>query len=318
MISTSSNSELVSIAMPTYNGELFLAEQIESILAQSYKNLELIIVDDCSTDKTVEILNQYKLFKNIRIYQNGKRLGAIKNFSNAISLCNGKFIALSDQDDIWYEEKIAKLVEDIENAMLICSDVVMIDTKRKIINKSWFKYQSIYIPSKPFVFYEVVYQNFALGCTMLFKSELVKHILPIPEDSLSHDWWIAANASFLGKIKVHKDPLMFKRKHNTNVSVADRDNFIIRMKKYMLSNEREKRINRYQDSFDRIKFYLSSNMGKNESISGYLSDLIIYYDDMLKRGIHFTGVKIAFKYRKIFYGGFNPVARALQVIAKLF
>ncbi len=92
---------LVSIALPTYNGEAFLSKQIDSLLSQNYNNLELIIVDDCSTDGTIEVLNQYKPNAVVKIFQNERRLGVIKNFEKAISLCAGEFISLSDQDDIW-------------------------------------------------------------------------------------------------------------------------------------------------------------------------------------------------------------------------
>jgi len=281
----------------------------------------LIIVDDCSTDSTIEILNKYKEQKNIKIFKNSRRLGVINNFSKAISLCAGEYIALSDQDDIWYEEKIAKLLDSIEsdeNVLMICSDAIIIDTEKKIISHSWFEFQSIYIPSKQFVFYEVVYQNFALGCTLLFKRSLLKHVLPIPEESLSHDWWIAANAALLGKINVVNDQLILKRNHNTNVSLSEEDNFLIRIKKYLSKNERENRKKRYLDSLDRIKCYLLSYMGDNKPAREYLLDLKIYYEDMLKWGIHISGFKVAFKYRKVFYGGFNPIARAIQIFAKLF
>ncbi len=310
--------KLVSVAMTTYNGELFLEEQIESILAQSYKNLELIIVDDCSTDNTIKILYQYKQFKNIKIFQNEERLGVIKNFEKAISLCNADLIALCDQDDIWYEDKIAKLVEAIENAVLVCSDVVMIDRDRNIIHKSWFKYQSIYIPTKPNVFDEVVYQNYALGCTMLFKRELVTHIIPIPEDSLSHDWWIAANASLLGKFNVLKDPLMLKRKHNKNVSETGADNLIVRFKKYFSKQDRQKRDERYRTALKRIKCYLQYLRNLNAYQNDYLQNLINYYEVLVKKRIHFNAVWTAYKYRFIFYPNFNPVSRMIQVIAKLF
>ncbi|MBT8379448.1 MAG: glycosyltransferase family 2 protein [Ignavibacteria bacterium] len=321
MNSLSQKRKLVSIAMTTYNGESYLAEQIESILAQSYKNIELIIVDDCSTDRTIDILNNYKEQKNIKIFKNSGRLGVINNFSKAISLCAGEYIALSDQDDIWYEEKIVKLLDGIEseeNVLMICSDAIIIDTEKKIISPSWFEFQSIYIPKKKFVFYEVVYQNFALGCTMLFNRSLLKRVLPIPEESISHDWWIAANAALLGRIIVVNDQLILKRKHNANVSISEEDNFFIRIKKYLSKNERDTRKKRYQNSLDRIKCYLLSHMGDNKAASEFLLDLKVYYEDMLKLGIHFSGLKVAFKYRKVFYGGFSPISRAIQIFAKLF
>lgn len=99
-------NKLVSIAMATYNGEKYLKEQLDSIYAQTYKNIEVIVCDDCSSDKTVEILDEYKEKYGLKYYINEKNLGFKKNFEKAISLCSGDFIALADQDDIWIESKI--------------------------------------------------------------------------------------------------------------------------------------------------------------------------------------------------------------------
>ena len=99
-------NKLVSIAMATYNGEKYLKEQLDSIYAQTYKDIEVIVCDDCSSDKTVEILDEYKEKYGLKYYINEKNLGFKKNFEKAISLCSGDFIALADQDDIWIENKI--------------------------------------------------------------------------------------------------------------------------------------------------------------------------------------------------------------------
>ena len=309
---------LVSIALSTHNGEAFLSKQIDSILSQNYKNIELIIVDDCSTDGTIEVLNQYKPNAVVKIFQNEQRLGVIKNFEKAISLCTGEYIALSDQDDIWKPDKIEKLISKIKDGILISSDIMLINKNEKIINPSWFQHQSIYIPESNFMFQAAVYQNFALGCTMLFKRELVKYIIPIPEKSLSHDWWILVLASSLGKIKVLRESLIMKRIHFFNVSDAGEDNFIIRAKKYFIPKQRKKRVKRYRDSVNRIESYLSTATIKDELYRKYLTDLRSYYKGLQTPGIHFNSTIIAFKYRRIFYGGFNPVIRMIQIIAKLF
>ncbi len=111
---------LVSIAMTTYNGEKYLSAQLDSILNQTYKNLEIIICDDCSTDDTRQILTNYsKKDSRIKLFFNDKNLGYSKNFQKAISLCTGNFISLSDQDDIWIPEKISLGINNIQNYDLI-------------------------------------------------------------------------------------------------------------------------------------------------------------------------------------------------------
>src|SRR5215468_9284257 len=91
---------LVSIALCTYNGEKFLQKQLDSLLEQTYPNIEIIAVDDASTDNTWRILmNSAKRYSNkLKLYKNEKNLGYSLNFERAIKLCRGDFIALSDQD----------------------------------------------------------------------------------------------------------------------------------------------------------------------------------------------------------------------------
>ena len=106
---------LVSIAMATYNGEKYLSKQIDSLVNQSYKNIEIVVVDDCSSDDTINILETYeKNFPFIHIHKQPSNNGVTKTFNNAINLCKGKYIATCDQDDIWELNKIEILVNAIE------------------------------------------------------------------------------------------------------------------------------------------------------------------------------------------------------------
>src|SRR6476661_7636895 len=93
--------DLVSVAMATYNGANYVAEQIDSILQQTHPFIEIVIVDDASKDDTVAIIEQYQShYPCIRLYRNEKNIGVNKTFEKAISYCTGSYIALSDQDDI--------------------------------------------------------------------------------------------------------------------------------------------------------------------------------------------------------------------------
>lgn len=107
------NRPLISIALATYNGEKYLEDQLNSIYTQTYKNIEVAVTDDCSTDKTVEILEQYSKSHGLKYFVNTENLGFVKNFEKAISLCEGDFIALSDQDDVWEKDEIGILVNKI-------------------------------------------------------------------------------------------------------------------------------------------------------------------------------------------------------------
>jgi|GEM_PF-837929 len=172
--------------MCTYNGEKYLIKQLDSIVKQTYSNIELIIIDDCSSDLTFKLLEEYALsYHFIRVYQNSSNVGFNKNFEKGLSLAKGEFIAISDQDDIWYPEKLAKLYEHIGENWLIFSNSALIDetdalTGRRLFGKIGFSdlnYQSILI------------YNLVTGHTVLLKKEFLKYILPFPSDGY-YDWWM--------------------------------------------------------------------------------------------------------------------------------
>ncbi len=97
---------LVSIIMPAYNCEDFIAETIESVEKQIYQKWELIIVDDCSTDKTRDIAEEYKKDQRVRLYKNNTNRGAAYSRNRAVRLAQGEFIAFLDSDDLWEKDKL--------------------------------------------------------------------------------------------------------------------------------------------------------------------------------------------------------------------
>ena len=120
----------ISIAMTTYNGEKYLAEQLDSILSQTHTDWELIICDDCSTDSTWQILQEYaQKDSRIKIYKNEQNLGFKKNFEKAIGLCTGDYIALSDQDDVWFPEHLSLLYSIKKDASMSSANTT---AKRKL------------------------------------------------------------------------------------------------------------------------------------------------------------------------------------------
>ncbi|MES2419580.1 MAG: glycosyltransferase family 2 protein [Bacteroidota bacterium] len=206
----------VSVAMCTYNGEDFLDEQIQSILNQSYQNIELIIVDDCSTDNTFAILENWKARfpTKFSIYRNEVNLGYNKNFEKAILLSNGDFIAIADQDDIWEKEKIAKLVNafDAENVILThCASVHLRDNKL-LFKSGELKWENHFSGNDTRTLY---FFNKVQGHNMLFRQSLKSYILPIPKDFF-YDWWIAVIATCKGEIKSVPEYLVKHRLHGKN------------------------------------------------------------------------------------------------------
>ena len=119
---------VVTVVMATYNGALFLSPQMESVVAQSYPNIEIIVVDDCSTDATMQILESFQgKYPHIKIIRNQQNLGYIKNFEKGCSLASGEYIAVCDQDDVWHADKITKMHAAIGSYPLIYCDSVLCD-----------------------------------------------------------------------------------------------------------------------------------------------------------------------------------------------
>ena len=212
---------LVSVAMCAYNGEKYLRKQLDSILSQSYSPLQIIIVDDNSSDETRNILSLYsEEHSNIDIFFNDSNLGYNKNFEMAISKAEGEFIAISDQDDIWLHDKVATLVESIGDNWLIFSNSQFIDSDDRLLNESllpFFAFRSDYRG--------ILLENFVTGHTALLSKKILAYILPIPESGF-YDWWIGFIAMYHHKIAFSNQILTHYRIHNDSViqlALSDND-----------------------------------------------------------------------------------------------
>lgn len=204
------NQPLVSIAMCTYNGESYLPQQLDSILSQTWKNLEVIVVDDVSTENTLELLKYYAAKDNrIKVRQNADNLGFIRNFEKAIQLCRGEFIALSDQDDIWDPNKIERQVNAIGDSLLIYHDSEFVDEQGTSLNRKMSDVRNFYAGNDNRYF---LLENCVSGHSCLFKKELVQYILPFPEN-VFHDWWMAYIATSYGRIGYLPERLVKYRQH---------------------------------------------------------------------------------------------------------
>lgn len=212
---------LVSIVVATYNGEKFLRQQLESILNQTYSNLEIIVVDDGSTDETLNILQEYvETDKRINVYRSVKKLGFVGNFERGLLLTKGEYIALSDQDDVFRKDKIELLVDTLQanpKCDLVASDLSLIDANGHVYVKSmWAHHKMNPVAGHPFK--RLVVSNFLTGCAIMVRRRVLNVALPFPADCLVHDWWLALTAarSDAGGICLVHQSLVFYRQHDLN------------------------------------------------------------------------------------------------------
>ena len=215
--------EQIDILMATYNGEKYLREQIESILNQTYKNIRLIISDDCSTDQTREIIKQYeKKDSRIKVYLQEQNLGYLKNFNFLLTKVENNIYMLSDQDDIWLPQKVEKTYKFLKqnNSDLVFTDLLVVDEKGNEVNKSFDKLMNLTKKIKKTVgTYKLAYlYNSVTGCTIMSKKEQLNKILDIPTNSkhVFHDHWIALSVSINGKVSYLEEPLIKYRQHGDN------------------------------------------------------------------------------------------------------
>jgi len=207
--------------MATFNGEKYLRKQLDSILNQDYRYLEVIIVDDASTDSTQAILEEYsQLDKRISYVCAGKNAGASAAFEQALSLAKGEFIAFADQDDVFAIRKISVMVEALKanpNRDMAATDLCLIDEEGRTIATSMWNHQRLRVKEgKPFK--QLLYMNFVTGCAMMVRRRLLKIALPFPVDCMVHDWWLAVvccSARGGGLVAV-KQPLTLYRQHGAN------------------------------------------------------------------------------------------------------
>lgn len=221
--------EQIDILLATYNGEKYLKEQLESILSQTYSNFRLIISDDCSKDTTRDILKEYEQKDNrITVYYQDKNLGYVKNFEFLLTKVENQIYALSDQDDVWLNDKIEKSYNKLKetNSDLVFTDLEVVDENLKTIFESFNDYMLLSRKIKKYQdSYKMQYlYNCITGCTLMSKKSFIKNIIPIPLDSkyVIHDTWIGLILSLQGKISYLNEKTIKYRQHGKNQVGTDK------------------------------------------------------------------------------------------------
>jgi len=203
--------------MATYNGEKYLREQVDSLLAQSYPTLEFIFVDDASSDSSVKILQEYALSDTrIRLVTNPENQGLLATFEKGIRAAKGEMIALSDQDDVWMPEKIRLLAGAIGSHSMIYADSALTDAAGFVTGK--FSDRNHLCDYSTGLHY--VFGTKAMGHAMLFKREIIDIALPFP-DFVGHDFILGFAAAALHGVSYFPATLVNYRQHSSNTMGAD-------------------------------------------------------------------------------------------------
>ncbi|WP_281611822.1 glycosyltransferase [Escherichia coli] len=233
---------LITVAMATYNGQSYIRQQLNSILNQTYQELEIIIVDDCSSDNTLELITSFK-DERITVLSNDYNMGVAKSFERAIENASGDYIALCDQDDIWVANKLETLMVHIGNNELIYSDYSFIDHCGNKIEKPEGYINYLHgVDSSTKNFDKLVFINsFILGCSVLFKATLKTKILPIVDAGFNHDKWIVNIAANSGGGYYLNKKLFMYRIHGANASMAKdiKRGFLEKLKFFIFEKKRK-------------------------------------------------------------------------------
>lgn len=216
-----SKKPTVSVCIATYNGGKYIREQLDSVLSQLNENDEVIISDDCSNDDTLEIVNSYNDIR-ISTQKNNCQIGYIRNFEKLLNFCKGEYIFLCDQDDVWPEGRLDKMIGLLDGSgksVLVGNQVTFtgsVDVKSNL-NSQIEKNQSrsgvanifslITLPRIPYY-----------GCCMLLNRRSLTYLLPFRSSKVSHDIWIAIASNCRNDIAHSSEVVLYRRLHSNNVT----------------------------------------------------------------------------------------------------
>ena len=209
---------LISVALCTCEGERFLREQLDSLLAQDYPLLEIVAVDDASRDGTHALLQSYAARDpRLRVHRNAANLGLVRNFETAFRLCRGDLVAPCDQDDVWMPSKLSAMQAALGDAPAVYCDSEIVDEAGRPQGRRMsgrFRMAAVRDPAS------FLLVNCISGHALLFRRELLRRALPVPEGVL-HDWWLAFAACCAGRIE-YCDRVLVRYRHHARASTQGR------------------------------------------------------------------------------------------------
>ncbi len=286
----------VTILMATYNPSLpWLAEQLMSLNAQTYSDLSLVVLDDCSPDVPLDVIKDavktHITAFDFEIHQNQKNLGSCKTFERLTDIAEGGFFAYCDQDDIWEPDKIQKLMDAMDDdATLIYADLSIINEAGEKTHGSLrdirkrLKHRQGYGLAK-----KILFRNFVTGCTMIVRADIAKESIPFVSEMIG-DHHLALYAAAKGKIQYLDLPLVRYRQHETNVTgimkgVSDKTDYIAVRIKPLISQ------------FNKLKVTFQSNEDMQSRIDSGLK--------WLYARLNYLNGKLLYAFVILWFAGFN-------------
>lgn len=291
----------VLILLATYNGEEYISDQIKSILNQTYNNIELIILDDNSKDRTIEIIKRFQKEDNrVILYHNKVNIGILQNFNKLLNIAREieyDYIMLADQDDVWKENKIEKtlkLMVEVEERdkltpILIYTNLELVDRKLEKLNmKIRYKRKTIRL-------FRILHQNPIYGCTMMLNKELINNLeVVFPEEFIHHDYYITFMAYLVGKIYHLDIETILYRQHGANNSGSSINN---RSKKFLNIPNLDRNIEQFYNLSNLILSKYKEYISEQDKIA---------IENILKKNKYFLYYLIKYKVFKLtFWGTIN-------------
>lgn len=251
---------MISVALCTYNGSLYLKEQLDSIASQTRRPEELVIRDDVSTDDTLKIAERFAVDApfQVHIHRNNENVGSTKNFEAAVAACSGDVIALSDQDDVWLPQKLERMEAEFAadpGVGLVFSDALLTDDKMSPLGTRLWRGTFRPWDQREFAAGRaaavLLQYNVVTGATMAFRSGLKPAILPIPTlTDFIHDAWIGLVAAMSSRVKLINDPLVKYRQHSGQQLGAGLSQWeISRVERHKITTEIRNRTYKRLDEF---------------------------------------------------------------------